>query len=101
MTLPAYPSPAPVGMTASEAAFTTSDGTTPTWPVFLEPAAPYYCLADPHAPLGCGEYSPLEVAQDKASAQGVYGYPGDSLVLAVPPTVSGTVTITLHKPTQG
>ena len=99
VTLPPYPSPTPVGLTATSAVFTTTDGSTPTWSVHLEPAAPYYCLTDPNAPLGCGEYYPLTVNQGKLTdVTEYYGVTGNSLILTVPPTVSGSVTITLQKP---
>lgn len=100
VTLPPYPSLPPAGLSASNVAFTSTDGATPRWSVYVEPAAPYYCLTQPNGPLGCGEYSPLTVNQGylTASMGDWYGYTGDSLVLAVPPTVSGSVTITLQKP---
>ena len=100
VALPTYPSPTPVGLTATDAVFTTTDGTTPTWSVYLEPDAPYYCLAESHPPLGCGEYRPITIDQEHpaGSVQFGSGYTGNSLILAVPPTVSGQVKLTLQAP---
>ncbi|PUA81034.1 hypothetical protein [Nocardioides currus] len=95
--LPPYPNPYPIGMSATSTTFTTSDGSAPAWAVHLEPARPHNCQADPQAPLGCGEYYPLTIDQDHPNNNPEigYGFTGNSLVLAVPPTVSGSVTIAL------
>lgn len=81
-------------ITATDPAFTSTDATSPTWQASLEPHAPFYCRINPgRAGLGCGDYWPLSVDQDTPSATATIPSALDSVVLSVPPTVSGRVTL--------
>lgn len=85
-------------LTVTAPSFTDTSGVVSTaWTVYTSTRWPSFCELIWKPALGCGDYASMTVSGTAGQAESAWGPTGDSLVLAVPEGVAGTVGVQLTK----